>query len=69
MNEKTFKTFDCVENMREARERLGTELGDKSCEDMVRLLRSHQYADPFLRQLAERAAQQGDEAYNAVSRR
>ncbi len=51
------KAFDCVQTMRQARDRLNTEMGEKSYEDIVCWLRSHRYSDPFLRRLAERVAQ------------
>jgi hypothetical protein len=51
------KAFDCVQTMRQARDRLNTEIGHKSYEDIVSWLRSYRYSDPFLRRLAERVAQ------------
>ena len=59
MNRTTSKTFDCVQGMRQTRDRLSVEIADKSYEDLVRWLRSHRYADPFLQRLAEQAAQRG----------
>ena len=59
MAKMTSKTFDCVQVMRQTRDRLAAEIADKSYEDLVRWLRSHRYADPFLQRLAQRAAQQG----------
>ena len=58
----TSKTFDCVQSMRQTRDRLSAEIADKSYEDLVRWLRSHRYADPFLQRLAEEAAQRGPAA-------
>ncbi len=59
MTKLTSKTFDCVQSMRQTRDRLSAEIADKSYEDLVRWLRSHRYSDPFLQRLAERAAQPG----------
>ncbi len=53
------KTFDCVQVMRQARDRFSAEITDKSYGDLVRWLRSHRYADPSLQRLAGEAAQRG----------
>ncbi len=63
------KDFDCVQSMRQARDRLSTEIGDKSYQDLIRWLRSYKYSDPFLRRLAERAAQQAHAAADASRKR
>jgi hypothetical protein len=57
MTEQRSKTFDCVQGMRQIRDRLSEEIGDRSYEELVRWLRSHGYSDPFLQRLAETAAQ------------
>lgn len=62
MNEPTSKTFDCVQSMREIRDRLSAEIADMNYDELSRWLRSHRYSDPFLRRLAEKAAQQADAA-------
>ena len=59
MTRRTSKAFDCVQGMRQTRNRLSAEIADKNYEDLVRWLRSHRYADPFLQRLAEQAAQRG----------
>ena len=59
MTKPASKTFDCVQGMREIRDRLSEEIGDRRYEELVRWLRSHGYSDPFLQRLAERAAQRG----------
>ncbi len=59
MTRTTSKTFDCVQGMRQTRDRLSAEIADKTYEDLVRWLRSHRYADPSLQRLAEEAAQRG----------
>ncbi len=59
MTRRTSKTFDCVQGMRQTRDRLSAEIAHKSYEDLVRWLRSHRYTDPYLGQLAEEAAQRG----------
>jgi len=48
--------------MRQARDRLSAEIKDMSYAELVTWLRTRQYADPLLRQLAEKAAQQADAA-------
>ena len=58
MSDFTSKTFDCVQSMRQTRERLSAEIGDMSYEELVKWLRAHRYADPLLQRLAEKAAQQ-----------
>lgn len=62
MSEASAKTFDCVQTMRRIRDRLSEEVSRMTFEEQVRWLRSHRYADPLLRGLVERAAQQGDAA-------
>jgi hypothetical protein len=65
MSKSRPKAFDCVQSMRQARDRLNAEIGHKSYEDIVCWLRSYRYSDPFLRRLAGRAAQQADAAADA----
>ncbi len=62
MSDPSSKTFDCVESMRQSRDRLSAEIKDMSYAELVTWLRTRQYADPLLRQLAEKAAQQADAA-------
>lgn len=69
MSESTSKTFDCVQSMRQIREKLNEEIADISFEELARWLRSYQYSDPVLKRLAERAAQRGDAADDASRRR
>jgi len=69
MSRPSSKTFDCVRSMREARDRLSTEIVNMSYDELANWLRAHQYSDPFLKRLAERAAQQADAAYAASGRR
>ena len=57
MNKPTSKTFDCVQSMRQNRDRLSAEIADMSYDEMVKWLRSYQYTDPLLQRLAEQAAQ------------
>lgn len=57
MTEPSSKTFDCVEHVRQTRNRLSAEIADMSYEELVKWLRGHRYADPVLQRLAERAAQ------------
>lgn len=60
MSKPTSKTFDCVQSMRQTRDQLSAEIVDMNYEELVRWLRLHQYADPLLQRLAEKAAQQAD---------
>jgi len=69
MSKSTPKAFDCVQSMRQVRDRLNAEIGDKSYEDLIRWLRSYCYSDAFLRRLAQRAARQADAAAEASRRR
>ncbi len=62
MSKPSSKTFDCVQSMRQIRDRLSAEIADMSHEELVRWLRAHQYSDPFLQRLAEKAAHQADAA-------
>jgi hypothetical protein len=48
--------------MRQARDRVSAEIGSLNYDDLVKWLRAHQYTDPLLRRLAEKAAQQADAA-------
>lgn len=56
MNKSTSKTFDCVQSMRQSRDRLSAEIAGMSYDEMVLWLRSYRYADPMLQRLAEQAA-------------
>ena len=58
MSERSSKTFDCVQSMRQARDKLSAEIEGMSYDELVRWLRSHRYTDPVLRRLAEKAARQ-----------
>lgn len=62
MSEGRKKTFDCVQSMRERRDRLSEEIADMSYDELVKWLRGHHYADPLLQQLAEQAARRADAA-------
>ena len=62
MSELVAKTFDCVESMRQARDRLSAEIADMSYDELANWLRVHRYADPLLQQLADRAARRADAA-------
>ncbi len=61
MSEQSAKTFDCVQSMRQARDRISSEVGSMGYDELVEWLRSHEYADPFLQSLAEKAAEQAGE--------
>lgn len=62
MSEPSLKPFDCVQSMRQTRDRLSAEIEDMSYDELVKWLRAHRYADPLLQRLAEKAAQQADAA-------
>lgn len=62
MSERTSKTFDCVQSMRQARDKLSAEIADMSYDELVQWLRGHRYTDPLLQRLSEMAAQRGDAA-------
>lgn len=60
MSERSSKTFDCVESMRQARDKLSDEIEGMSYDELVRWLRSRRYTDPVLQRLANKVAQQTD---------
>jgi hypothetical protein len=62
------KTFDCVQSMRQIRDRLSAEIAEMSYDELAQWLRAHQYSDPFLQRLAEKAAQRADAAGRSRSR-
>jgi len=69
MSKPSSKTFDCVQSMRQTRDRISAEIADMKDDELARWLRAHRYSDPILRRLAEKAAQQGDAADDAARRR
>jgi len=69
MSRSSSKTFDCVQSMRETRNRLSVEIAKMKYDELVQWLRAHRYSDPVLQRLAEKAAQQGDAAADAARRR
>ena len=69
MSKPSSKTFDCVQSMRQIRDRLSAEIADMTYDELAQWLRAHQYSDPFLQRLAEKAAQQADAADDASRRR
>ena len=68
MSERASKTFDCVQNMRQARDKLNAAIEGMSREELVRWLRSHRYTDPVLQRLADKAAQAEAAVRPAVGR-
>ena len=62
MNEASSKQFDCVQNMRQVRDRFSAEIASMSYDELVKWLRAHQYDDPALQRLADKAAKQADAA-------
>lgn len=69
MSESSAKTFDCVQSMRQARDRLSAEIEGMTYDELVEWLRVHRYKDPLLRGLAEKAAQQADAAGRSTAGR
>lgn len=57
MSEPASKTFDCVQSMRQIRDRLSAEIANMSFDELAAWLRSHRYSDPFLQRLSDRAAE------------
>ncbi len=57
MAEPAAKTFDCVQSMREARDRLSAEIADMNYAELAEWIRSHRYVDPLLERLAANASQ------------
>lgn len=68
MSNPPSKTFDCVQNMRQTRDRLSEEIAEMNYDELTKWLRTHQYTDPLLQRLAERAAQQADAADRSSAR-
>jgi len=58
----TDQAFDCVQYMREARDRMNEEIANLSSEELVLWAHSHRYSDPLLQRLADQTAQQLDAA-------
>ena len=58
MNERSSKRFDCVQTMRQARDKLSSEIEGMGYAELVQWIRVHRYTDPLLQRLAEKAAQQ-----------
>lgn len=58
MSNPKAKSFDCVQSMRQIRDRLSSEIGNLGHDELARWLRSHRYTEPLLQRLAEKAAQQ-----------
>ena len=62
MSTESKKPFDCVASMREARDAISAEIENMSHEELTAWLRSHQYSDPVLQRLSERASRQAGSA-------
>jgi hypothetical protein len=69
MSSPKSKTFDCVQTMRQIRDRLSREIENLNHDQLTWWLRSHRYTDPLLQRLAEKAAQQAAAADGASPRR
>lgn len=55
MSNQSSKTFNCVASMRHARDRISSEIESLSFDELVQWLKGHEYKDPHLKRLAERA--------------
>ena len=53
-HDKQRRTFDCVETMREVRDRISSEIAGKTHDEIVHWLENHNYTDPVLQRLAIR---------------
>ena len=69
MKKPTPKNFDCVQNMRQTRDKLSAEIADMNYDELAQWLRSHQYSDPVLQRLAEKAAPKSDATEDNKSQR
>ncbi len=67
MSKPSSKTLDCVRSMREIRDKISAEIAAMSYDELAQWLRAHQYSDPFLQRLAEKAAQQADAEEDRLS--
>ena len=68
MNKNRVKTFDCVELMRNIRDRISAEIRGLTPEKEIAWLRSWKPTDPLLHRLHKKAAQPGDAADPAPRR-
>lgn len=69
MSDGERKSFDCVQSMRQIRDRLSKQIETMNHDELIRWLRSHRYSNPLLRRLAERAAGQDDSSDKLLPRR
>jgi hypothetical protein len=69
MSSPKSKTFDCVQTMRQIRDRLSREIENLSHDELTWWLRSHRYTEPFLQRLADKAVQQAAATDEASPRR
>lgn len=66
MRKPARKSFDCVENMREIRDRIGAEIAGMNHAELRQWFRAHRYSDPVLQRLANR---RGSEQFLRSNRR
>jgi len=66
---KTEKEFDSVAMMRSARDRISAQIEGMNLEEELEWLASQEIADPFLKRLRDRAAQQSVAPDGASRRR
>lgn len=52
MGEQSAKTFDCVEFMRDARDRISREIENMNHEELEAWFRSRAYTDPTLKRIS-----------------
>ncbi len=54
MTTKAKKDYDCVESVREIRDRIGAKMARMSRDERVKWLNTREYSDPILRRFAAR---------------
>ena len=69
MHSPMSKTFDCVQSMRQIRDRISGEIATMTYDELVQWVQSHHYTDPFLQRLAKKTAQQAAAKDGAARRR
>jgi hypothetical protein len=68
MSRPSSKSFDCVRSIRDIRDPISAEIADMSYDELTAWLRLHEYSDPRLQRLAEKARQQPGRADNGARR-
>ena len=63
MNQNRQKPFDCVQMMRDIRDRISNEIRGLTAEEQLAWLSTAKLSDPLLRRLRKKAPQRRDVAY------